>query len=127
MFRRAFWLLLFAVGSTVAQDLPSGPLPESGASDIGYQSVATALASLTGRKDVNISTVRDWTIITDTKNLTVWSFAPASYSAYPAVVRRVVRARSDGGSDIDMSVLCEASKEACDQLVREFVAMNKRI
>jgi hypothetical protein len=31
---------------------------------------------LTARKDVTISTVRDWTIITDTKNLTVWSFAP---------------------------------------------------
>ena len=89
--------------------------------------MAAALASLTARKDVTISTVRDWTIVTDTKNMTIWSFAPASYSAYPAVVRRVVRARSDGGSDIDMSVLCEASKEACDQLVREFVAMNKRI
>jgi hypothetical protein len=33
MFRRVFWLLLFAVGSAVAQDLPRGPLPQSGASD----------------------------------------------------------------------------------------------
>jgi hypothetical protein len=54
-------------------------------------------------------------------------FAPASHPAHPAVVKRVVRARPGGGSDVNMSVLCEASKEACDQLVREFDAMNRRL
>jgi hypothetical protein len=73
---------------------------------------------------VVISTVRDWTIIVDEKNLTVWSFAPDSYVAYPAVVKRTARSRAGGGSNIEMKVLCEATKEACDQLVREFAAMN---
>jgi len=120
--------MLIAVPVLSAQELPSsGPLPETTNSEVGYHTVAQALTSLRARHDVSVSTERGWTIITDEKNLTIWSFAPASHPAYPAVVRRVVRARPGGGSDINMSVLCEASKEACDQLVREFDAMNRRL
>ena len=124
------WLplcLVFVVCSVEAQELPRGPLPEVGNTDIGYRTVADALASLKKRTDVSISTVRGWVIITDEANKTVWSFAPDSYIAHPAVVKRAVQPRAGGGSDIKMSVLCEATKEACDQLVREFDAMNRRI
>jgi hypothetical protein len=120
-------LALCLVGLAEGQELPRGPLPETGASDLGYRTVAEALASLKARKDVTVSTVRDWTIITDAINKEVWSFAPPSYPAYPAVVRRAVRSRPEGGSEIKMSVMCEAAKEPCDNLVREFNAMNKRI
>ena len=89
--------------------------------------MAEALASLRARQDLTVSTVRDWTIIVDDTHKAVWSFAPPSYPAYPAVVKRAVRARPEGGSEIHMSVLCEATKEACDNLVREFNTMNKRI
>jgi hypothetical protein len=120
--------MLIAVPVLSAQELPSsGPLPETPNSEVGYHTVAQALTSLRARRDVTVSTERGWTIITDEKNLTIWSFAPAAHPAYPAVVKRVVRARPGGGSDINMSVLCEASKEACDQLVREFDAMNRRL
>ena len=128
--RRTFslWLMLLTLGSLSAQELPrSGPLPEVQHTGIEYPTVAEALRALTARNDVTVSTNRGWTIITDQKNLTLWSFAPDSYPAHPAVVKRVVLARADGGSDINMSVLCEATKEACDQLVREFDAMNQRL
>jgi hypothetical protein len=121
------WLPLIALRALPAQELPSGPLPETATSAIEYHSVAEALTALKARKDLSISTERGWVIITDEKNLTIWSFAPDSYPAHPAVVRRVVRARPGGGSDIETSVLCEATKEACDQLVREFDVMNQRL
>ena len=122
-----FFLALFIVGSVTAQELPRGPLPEVANTDIGYRTVADALASLKKRTNVVISTVRGWLIITDEANKTIWSFAPDSYIAHPAVVKRSVQPKADGGSEINMSVLCEATKKACDQLVREFVSMNKRI
>ena len=125
------WLGLVVLPALAAQEmtggkLPSGPLPETTSSGIGYPSVAAALAALKARSDVDISTVRGWTIISDKKSLAVWSFAPESYPAYPAVVKRSVRSSLTGGSDAQTSVLCEATKEACDQLVREFDAMNQR-
>jgi len=123
-----FCLALCIASLTQAQELPSrGPLPETKSSDIGFRTVAEALASLRARQDLTVSTVRDWTIIVDDTHKAVWSFAPPSYPAYPAVVKRAVRARPEGGSEIHMSVLCEATKEACDNLVREFNTMNKRI
>jgi hypothetical protein len=115
------------LGMAKAQDLPAGPLPETPQSNIGYRTVADALASLKARNGVTVSIVREWTIVVDEANKEVWSFAPPSHPAYPAVVRRAVRSRSEGGSEINMSVLCEAAKEPCDNLVREFNAMNKRI
>ena len=127
MIRLLLPLAILALGSVHAADLPPGPLPETQDNVIGYRTVAEALAALQQRKDVQISTVRGWMIITDSENRTVWSFAPEGYPAHPAVVRRIVRARADGGSDIVTSVLCEATKVACDQMVREFDAMNKML
>jgi hypothetical protein len=120
-------LLLSICCGALAGDLPSGPLPEVRDSQIGYKTVAEALASLSKRKNVEISNVRGWTIIADRTNFTLWSFAPMSYLAYPAVVRRTVTSQTSGGSIVSTSVLCEASKEACDQLVREFNALNNRL
>jgi len=111
--------MLIVVPALSAQEIPrSGPLPEVANTAIEYHTVAEALSALRARHDVTVSTQHGWTIITDEKNLTIWSFAPNSYPAHPAVVKRVFRDRPSGGSDISMSVLCEASKEACDQLVR---------
>jgi hypothetical protein len=89
------------------------------ADDVGYKTVADALASLKQAKDVSFSTVRDWTIVTDEAHLTVWSFAPRSDPSYPAVVKRMVTS-TGGGSKVTMSVLCEAKRAACDNLIREF-------
>jgi hypothetical protein len=120
------WPVLITAGALSGQELPSGPLPEVTNTEIEYHTVAEALTSLKARHDVTVSNERGWIIITDRKNLTIWSFSPSSYRAYPAVVKRLFRDRPTGGSDIVLSVLCEAPKEACDQLVREFDAMNSR-
>jgi hypothetical protein len=94
-----------------ADDLPSA--------DVGYKTVAKALAALKVKKDVTFSTVRGWTIVTDEAQLTVWSFAPASDPSYPSVVKR--RVISNGaGSTVTLKVLCESTRASCDNLVREF-------
>jgi hypothetical protein len=91
---------------------------------VGYPTVAAALAGLRSRQDVQFSEQNGWTIATDEKALTIWSFAPSGYPAYPAVVKRQVVDRQGGGSDIRIDVLCEAKKAPCDDLVRTFTQMT---
>jgi hypothetical protein len=116
--------LLFSTFA-MADDLPSGSLPESGNSDVGYRTVAEALASLKQMKEASFSTVRGWTIVTDKVHMTVWSFAPKTDPSYPSVVKRFVTAAGTG-SIITMKVLCESNKISCDNLVRQFYDMNFR-
>ncbi len=119
---------IFVAGSfapVLAQD--SGPLPEVSESPIGYPSVAAALADLQGRKDVQASVQEGWTIIAQQQPRTLWSFPDAKHPAYPAAVRREIVTGPDGKVYVKMQVLCEASKLACDDLVRSFQAINKEI
>lgn len=95
------------------------------ADDVGYKTVAQALTALKQMKDVSFSTVRGWTIVTDEAHLTVWSFAPKTDPSYPAVVRRMVTSTGNG-SRVTTSVLCEADKGSCANLVREFNSTNSR-
>jgi O-acetyl-ADP-ribose deacetylase len=95
------------------------------ADDVGYKTVAKALASLKQTKDVSFSVVQGWTIVTDAAHLTVWSFAPRTDPSYPAVVKRMVTS-TGSGSKVTTSVLCEADKASCANLVREFNNMNSR-
>ena len=122
---RRLWLSvgLLAATSAFADGLPPKSLQESKSANIGYKTVAEALAALKEMKGVSFSSVRGWTIVTDEAHLTVWSFAPKSDPAYPAVVKRVVIS-TGRGSRITMDVLCEADKASCDNLVREFSNMN---
>jgi hypothetical protein len=98
------------------------PLPE-GDTDIGFDTVSAALAGLRSRPGVVFTSENGWLIATDEAAYTIWSFAPQSYPAYPAVVKRQVIPKQIG-SEIKMDVLCEASKQACDDLVRTFAKMN---
>ena len=107
-----------AIGQAVTQ-----PLPEAPDSTIGYESVAAALLGLRARSGVVFTTENGWLIATDEAAYTIWSFAPQGYPAFPAVVKRQVIPKGTG-SRIEMSVHCEASKEACDDLVRTFSEMN---
>lgn len=120
-------LALLPLTRVWAQDIPAGPIPESRQSQIGYKSVADALNALKAQPDVTIRTDNNWTIFIDERNFTIWSFAPTSHPAYPSVIKRQVTPRLGGGSEITMNVLCEASKPACDQLVRDFAALNNRL
>jgi|SRR5580700_8775552 hypothetical protein len=117
------WLLIAA--SAIADGLPQGQLPESTSADVGYKTVADALAALKKLKSASFSIVKGWTIVTDEAHFTVWSFAPKSDPSYPSVVKRFVTS-SGSGSIVTMRVLCESDKSACDNLVREFYDMNFR-
>ena len=116
--------LLVGTGSPVGAQQPNrAPLPEASHSPVGYETVAEALAALRSRSGVIFTTENNWLIATDEAAYTIWSFAPRGYPAYPAVVKRQV-VSLPVGSRAEMSVLCEASKEACDNLVRTFAQIN---
>lgn len=115
----AVGLLLLATGCSAQ----NRPLAEASESTIGYETVDAAMAGLRAQQGVVFSTENGWTIATDQSALTIWSFAPEGYPAYPAVVMRQAVQRGQR-STIAMKVLCEASKSECDDLVRTFATMN---
>jgi hypothetical protein len=88
-------------------------------SDVGYKTVAAALAALKQTTTASFTVVGGWTIVTDEAHLTVWSFSPKTDPSYPSVVKRTV-ASTGTGSKVTLNVLCEARKVACDNLIREF-------
>jgi ribonuclease HI len=102
------------------------PLPEATQLGTEYRSVAEALKALRTKPNVAISVQGDWTIVDEPANYTLWSFAPEGHASYPAVVKRKV-VEKDGTVSIKTDVICEASKTACDALVREFMQMNRNV
>ncbi len=103
----------------------ASPQQESKESTIGYPSVAAALKDLQGRPGVVFTTEGGWTIATEASTYTIWSFAPPGYPAYPtAVKRRIVKENDE--TVMKMSILCEASKQACDNVVAEFQQLNAK-
>jgi len=95
-------------------------------SRIGYPSVAAALADLHSKTDVKFSEANGWTIAEDKSHFTLWSFAPAGDPAYPSAVKRTA-VQGDKGVSMNMNVLCESTQEACDTLVADFEALNRRL
>lgn len=95
-------------------------------SSIGYPSVAAALADLHSRADVKFSEANGWTIAEDKSHFTLWSFAPAGDPAYPSAVKRTA-VKGDEGVSMNMNILCESTQEACDRLVADFEALNRRL
>jgi hypothetical protein len=104
----------------------SAPLPEQ-AGSFGYPTVAAALIDLRSRPGVAFRTENGWTIATDDASHTIWVFASEGQPAYPAAIKRQFVGDGHGGTSLDMSVLCEASKADCDNLVRTFEALNARM
>lgn len=100
------------------------PLPEVERSRIEYNSPAEALAALQSKPNVEISVQGGWTIAYEAASHVLWSFSPQSHASYPSVVKRAVVERN-GGVFIDMDVKCQATKQACDELVREFIHLNE--
>ncbi len=93
---------------------------------IKYASVAEALSDLKARNDVSVEVSQGWTTITEADGLTMWSFAPPTHPANPAVAKRVISEDQDGWH-IQMSILCEAEKVACDQFAKDFEALNEQM
>jgi hypothetical protein len=107
----------------VQQNLTSEP-----SSKIEYQSVAEALAELSKKEGVKMNVSQGWTIITEENGtiITMWSFAPQDNPAYPAVAKRVFYEEQSGWY-VEMSILCEANKEACDKFNQDFVNLNEEM
>ena len=95
---------------------------------IEYSSVAEALAELSKKEGVQINVSQGWTVITEDKGttITMWSFAPREQPTYPAVAKRVFYVEQSGWY-VEMSILCEANKEACDKFNQDFVNLNEEM
>ena len=100
--------------------------------DLGYtghnkegQSVGEKLNDLKGDKSFSVYEKNGWTIASSQAGV-IYSFTPINHPAHPAYVERRVIER-DGTIYIDMSARCGASKVACDDLVKSFQELNKKI
>lgn len=101
------------------------PLPEVDF-QIEYNSPGEALSALRLKPGVEISVQGGWTIAYDPALHVTWSFAPEKHASYPSVVKRAVVAK-DGTVFVNMDVKCKASKDICDELVREFLQLNEQM
>lgn len=111
--------------STVSPRQSASP-PEATGSTVGYPTVGAALAALHAKSSVVFTNVGGWTIADDEAASTIWSFPPPGNAAYPAAVKRKIVEKS-GAVSLEMSVICEATKQACDDLVRSFQQLNAQI
>jgi hypothetical protein len=114
-------IVLFAAAGAAAQ-----PIAESKVSTIGFRNTAEALAALHKSPGVEFSVVDEWTVANERATGVVWSFPPPGHPAYPAAVRRQV-VEENGVVSLKMDVVCEATKAACDELVRSFQALNAKV
>jgi hypothetical protein len=110
-----FFGLLFPF-LAVAQGLPEQP------SQIGYSSPDAALQALRSKPGVVITEEGQWIILADKSEYAVWSIAKPGNPAYPAAVKRYV-----ANKKLVTKVLCEASKQACDSMVMQFMELNKKV
>lgn len=103
-----------------------GPLPEVTDSAIGYASPEEALAALRLKPGAKLSEQDGWTIVQDAedaRHIALWSFTPPGHPAHPAMVKRTFY--EEGGRVwMTMEVRCGAGKRACDDLVRQFQALD---
>ncbi len=129
------WVRLTLYGAAVAFQALTGavtaqpaqpPLAEQPDASIGYATVAAALADLRHSPSAKVTVQDGWTLVEDSASVTTWSFAPVSDPAYPSAVRRQL-ANEDGAVRLHMTIRCEASKAACDDLVRRFEKLNAQM
>lgn len=69
-----------------------------------------------------------WTIVelqTETE-MSLWSFAPSTHPAHPAVAERRVF-QQDGNVYIETDIKCEAAKAECDAFARSFQQLNQQM
>jgi hypothetical protein len=124
MFRRVCAVLCFLVSCNgFAQMLE--PLAES-SNDIGYASPSAALEALRKKPGVSIREENDWIVVNDPSEHAFWSIATANNHYYPSAVKRML-VKQNGAIHLQMRVMCGADKITCDNLVRQFQAINAQI
>jgi len=101
------------------------PLPEVRSTTIEYSTPRAAYDALRRMQDVAFSKDDSgWTVAFDKASAVIWSFAPDA--SFPVVVKRTP-IEKDGHLFIAMDVLCRGAKEACDDVVRRYTAINEQI
>lgn len=113
------------VGLSLSCLLSAQALPEQPA-DIGYSSPNAALVALRSKPGVIITKRPGWTVIEDKSEGALWTIAEPGNPAYPSAVKRYL-AKEGGAMRLEMKVLSGASKEACDNMVRQFQGLNSSI
>lgn len=93
---------------------------------VGYSTVGEARRAVASLPGATSSEQSGWLIVEVKATQTMWSFPPERHAAYPAVVKRTVVER-EGRLSVDMDILCEAAKFACDRLNDSFKALNERM
>lgn len=121
---RTVLLMLFSFQSPVFAQIPHEV--EAQEFEVGYASVSAARDAILSKGHIAVSVENGWTIASDRDSYTLWSFAPPGDPAYPSVVKRIL-VQGHSGLDIKMSVLCEAPRAACNQLVEAFKVLNERM
>jgi hypothetical protein len=117
-------VVALALGQNLAQAQPSLPEPPGA---IEFRSVSEALEALRAKPGVSVTVTKpDGWIIANEGQSVFWSFTPQGHYAYPAVIRREIIMR-EGNIYVEMRALCQAEKELCDRLLREFQDLNERM
>jgi hypothetical protein len=119
-------ILLLVFGAILASGVIASAQQDSRPSRMEYPNVAAALDALRAKSGVSVKVESGWTVIEDRATMSIWSFTSSGHPAHPAAVRRAVTQQGDK-IFVDMSVLCEAAKSACDKLVAEFNALNRNL
>jgi hypothetical protein len=124
----ASWIFLPAgvAAMMCAQNTEASEIPETPQSDIGYSSPEAALKILRQKPGVAIREENNWIVITDRSENTIWSISAAAHPAHPTAVKRTFVERN-GAVYADMKIMCGATKDACDQVVRQFEALNEKL
>jgi hypothetical protein len=127
MKRFAISLIAFALaGSAYAQFTPQAQARRD-ARSLGYTRVADAREAVPKLPGAKVTHPDGWTVVTvQQPEIAVWSFVPEGHEAYPSVVRRLVR-KNAKGTFLEMKVLCEAKKDACQKLTAEFQRMTAQM
>jgi hypothetical protein len=115
-------MILFVSASATGQ---ISSLPEA-KSNIEYKTVSDALAGLRAKAGTEFSVQSNWTIVVEPSLRVIWSFAPEGHPTYPSVIKRSFVER-EGRTFVDMGVMCNGTKSACDVLVHDFFKLNEKI
>jgi hypothetical protein len=122
--KSALLSLLLGVSISVSAQQAATESDPPKAEEFDYPTVAAAFAALKTRWDLErISRDDGWIGLSDSRNQVIWAFAPAGHPAYPAVVKRAMIGSGDDVK-IKTTAKCEGPKTACDELLREFQALD---
>jgi hypothetical protein len=122
-------IVSMVIGCSPLPVTPMGDAVSEPRGGVGYSSVVEALEAVKARPGIKIAITKpdSWVIANEENGNVIWSFSPSTYAGYPAVVRREIKVNPQGNVFIEMKVLCQASKLACDALVKDFVALNEGV